>query len=176
MHTQILSEARSAGFEAAMVDVRDIVFRFEFRSFCAENRCGQYDANWSCPPRCGTPEEMREKLTAFRRALVLRSVWDIESYQDREAISAAKRRHNEAMLTLCAKLRREGLPCLMCGASHCLLCDTCTRAAGEPCRDEERRYSCLSAYCIDVAGLAGSAGMDFSWSEKKLSLYGLIAL
>lgn len=169
------NEARALGFEAAWVNVSQILINPQFRVYCEENRCGQYGANYACPPDCGSPEEMAQRVLSFNSCLVVKSQWDIESYQDREAILTAKRRHNEAMLSLCDKLRREGTSCLMCGASQCLLCDTCARTRMEPCRDPARRYSCLSAYCIDVARLAEAAGMDFSWSDKKLSLYGLIA-
>ena len=167
--------ARELGFEAALIDTAEIHFNPVFRTYCAENRCGQYDANYSCPPACGEVENMAAALQRFSRALVVRSSREIESYEDKETIFKAKKEHNAAMLSLCTMLRGEGACVKMCGASQCLLCATCARTRGEPCRDPERRYSCLSAYCIDVAKLAESAGMDFSWSDKKLSLYGLIA-
>ena len=172
---RLAEKAKTMGLEAACVNIAGIVINPDFRKYCAENRCGQYDANYSCPPACGAVEEMSAVLMGFARGLVVRSTWDIESYSDRETIFKAKKQHNEAMLTLCDGLRQEAISCKMCGASHCLLCDACAKLRGEPCREPERRYSCLSAYCIDVAKLAESAGMDFSWSEKKLSLYGLIA-
>ena len=172
---QLAERAEAMGLEASCVVISDIVINPDFRKYCAENRCGQYDANYSCPPACGEVEEMAAALKGFTRALVVRSTWEIESYSDRETIFKAKKAHNEAMLSVCEVLRQKGIGYRMCGASHCLLCDQCAKAQGEPCRDPERRYSCLSAYCIDVARLAESAGIDFSWSDKILSLYGLIA-
>ena len=173
---QLLSAAREAGFkDPAIIPTHAIVFDPSFRPYCGENRCGQYGANYSCPPECGSPEEMRERILAFDRAMVLRSTWDIDGYQDYETIRKAKRSHNETMLRLCDGLRSEGTACLMGGASQCILCEKCTLPAGEPCRFPEKRFSCLSAYCIHVAKLAEAAGMDFSWSDRKMSLYGLIA-
>lgn len=172
---ELLSAARAAGFDAAVIGTGEIVFDPGFRVYCAENRCGQYGANWSCPPDCGEFETMREALLAFDHALVVHTVWSIDGYQDYEAIRAVKRRHNQAMLDLCARLRSGGTACRMGGASHCTLCEPCARTLGEPCRDEENRFSCLSAYCIHVAKLAEAAGIDFFWSEQKMNLYGLIA-
>ena len=171
----LLASARELGFEAALIDTGAIHFNPMFRTYCAENRCGQYDSNYSCPPACGEVEDMAATLQSYSRALVVRSSREIESYSDRETIFKAKKAHNEAMLSVCEVLRQKGIGYRMCGASQCLLCAACARAQGEPCRDPERRYSCLSAYCIDVARLAESAGIDFSWSDKILSLYGLIA-
>jgi predicted metal-binding protein len=44
---------------AAIVDTTQIVFDPSFRPYCEENLCGQYGANYSCPPDCGSPEEMK---------------------------------------------------------------------------------------------------------------------
>ena len=55
---QILDFAREAGFSAALCDTADIPVDHSFRRYCEENLCGQYDKNYGCPPRCGTPAEM----------------------------------------------------------------------------------------------------------------------
>ena len=39
----------------------------------------------------------------------------------------------------------------------------------------ERRISCMSAYCIDVAKLAQRCGLQFGWIPGKLYLFGMIA-
>ena len=58
---QMVQYAYEEGFSAAaVVDTADIVFDPSFRPYCEENLCGQYGANYSCPPDCGTPEEMNE--------------------------------------------------------------------------------------------------------------------
>lgn len=41
---------------AAIVDTSAIVFDPSFRTYCEENLCGQYGANYSCPPDCGSPD------------------------------------------------------------------------------------------------------------------------
>ena len=54
---QMVQYAYEEGFSAAaVVDPADIVFDPSFRPYCEENLCGQYGANYSCPPDCGTPE------------------------------------------------------------------------------------------------------------------------
>lgn len=53
----MIDMALKEGFsDAALVDTDDIVFDASFRSYCEENLCGQYGANYSCPPSCGTPK------------------------------------------------------------------------------------------------------------------------
>ena len=62
---------------ACVIETKEIIFRSEFRTFCGENYCGQYNANYSCPPECGTPEEMKVRVLRYRYALVLQSKWHI---------------------------------------------------------------------------------------------------
>ena len=56
---EMTSIAAEEGFAAAVVtDTKDIPFDPSFRPLCAENLCGKYGANYSCPPDCGTPDEI----------------------------------------------------------------------------------------------------------------------
>ena len=60
---QIIQYAVDEGFAAAeIVDTCDIVFDPSFRPYCEENLCGQYGANYSCPPDCGSPEAMKQRV------------------------------------------------------------------------------------------------------------------
>ena len=72
----------------------------KFRHFCEENRCGQYHVNYSCPPTCGTVEDMAAKLYVGTTALVLKTELPIESYEDTKTIKDGKLSHNRTMLRL----------------------------------------------------------------------------
>lgn len=61
---ELLELARADGFSAAIIPTGKIVTDEKFRPFCEENLCGNYDANYSCPPDCGTVEETRQRLMA----------------------------------------------------------------------------------------------------------------
>ncbi len=160
---------------AAIVDMDEIVFDASFRPFCAENLCGQYGANYSCPPDCGTPEEMERQLRQYGHALVFQSKWDITDYTDKAAIKRAKSAHNQGMLRVIARLKQEGIRGKMGGASCCSLCERCAIRDSLPCRDPERKFSCLSAYCIYVKKLAESCDMEYFCADGKLAFFGLYA-
>lgn len=160
---------------AAVVDTDQIVFDPAFRPYCAENLCGQYGANHSCPPDCGSPEQMMQRILAHKKALVLQSIWQVEDYSDAPAIKAAKKNHNQAQLRLVGKLRAEGHMGPIVGASGCALCDPCTRTRGLPCRFPELQYSCMSAYCVFVRKLAERCGMEYDCGEGLLGLFGMYA-
>ena len=163
---EMTSMAAEEGFAAAVVtDTKDIPFDPSFRPLCAENLCGKYGANYSCPPDCGTPDEMRARIQAHRHALVLQTIWEIADYSDSKAIKAAKKEHNAATLRLLGRLRRADVPGFPVGASGCALC--------EPCRYPDLYYSCMSAYCIFVRRLAEQCGMEYDCGPGLLAFFGM---
>ncbi|HIT33838.1 MAG TPA: DUF2284 domain-containing protein [Candidatus Faecousia intestinigallinarum] len=172
--TDLIALAAEEGFSAAaVVDTSEIPFDPMFRPYCAENLCGQYGVNHSCPPDCGTPEEMKARITAHKKALVLQTIWDIDNYSDSAAIKQAKGQHNASTLRLVERLRRQGLDGIIVGASGCALCTPCARKEGLPCRFPKLQYSCMSAYCIFVSKLTEKCGMEYDCGAGLLAFFGM---
>lgn len=171
---QIIAMAVEEGFAAAqIVDTGKIVFDPSFRPYCAENLCGQYGGNYSCPPTCGTPEEMKDRILAHKKALVLQTIWEVSDYSDISVIKPAKAGHNAAELRLVKRLRCQGIDGLIVGASGCALCAPCALTLGKPCTFPGLRYSCMSAYCIFVKKLADACGMDYDCGDGLLAFFGM---
>lgn len=170
----MIDMALKEGFsDAALVDTDDIVFDASFRSYCEENLCGQYGANYSCPPSCGTPENMKRIILRHDRALVLQKVWEISDFQDKTLINAAKRSHRDHTFSLIERLEQKGYHGLMVGASFCSLCTPCAITVGKPCAFPQRQYSCMSAYCIYVEKLADKCGMTYTYNDGLLPLFSM---
>ena len=166
--------ALNAGFSGAhVVNTGDLVFDPSFRPYCAQNLCGQYGANYSCPPDCGSPEQMKEKILAHRKALVMESIWEITNYQDKPAIKKGKATHNHWQLQILDAARSQGLEGFLVGASGCSLCTPCRIKTGEPCAFPDLRWSCMSAYCIYVKKLADLCGMAYDSGPGHVSFYGM---
>lgn len=174
---QLFSLAQDEGFaDVAIVSTQDIHFDPSFRPYCEENLCGQYGVNYTCPPDCGTVEEMKERILSCPRALVLQTIWEISDYSNTAAIKKAKRAHNDAQIRLAKKLREAGIPGFLVGASGCALCSPCKKAQGLPCAFPELRFSCMSAYCIFVKKLADRCGMEYSCPEGLLAFFGMYVM
>lgn len=172
--SEMLELAIREGFaNAAIVNTEDIVFDPSFRPYCAENLCGQYSANYSCPPDCGTPEEMKARVLAHRRALVLQSMWQVRDYSDAPVIKQAKKGHNAAELRVVKAMRQAGHDGLIVGASGCALCTPCAQTEGLPCKYPDLRFSCMSAYCVFVKKLADKCAMEYDCGEGLLALFGM---
>ena len=159
----------------ALITLDEVVFESSFRPYCEQNLCGKYGANYSCPPDCGTPEEMEARMRQYRNALVFQTKWDIDDWYDNAQIKRAKKAHNEAMLRVIERMKQRGYQGLMGGASCCSLCERCTRLDDAPCPFPVLRYSCLSAYCVYVRKLADACGMEYACKDGRLAFFGLYA-
>lgn len=172
---ELLQLAQSEGFQGAFIAPEEIPINGEFRAFCEENRCGRYGANYSCPPDCGTVEEMQNKLLSEDRVLVIQTIREIAGYNDKETIMKSKSEHNAAVLRLMKKFQENGYAGFCSGYNGCSLCDPCKRQENQPCLFPSKRISCLSAYCVDVAQLAKQCHLAFAWDPNRLHLFGIIA-
>ena len=169
----IINLAKEEGFtNAAIINTADIVFDASFRPYCKENLCGKYAVNYSCPPDCGSPEAMKNRVLAHGHAVVLQSIWPISDYSDGAAVKKAKSAHNASGIRLMKKMREEGHEGFMIGSSGCALCNPCAITEGKPCSFPELQYSCISAFCIHARKLAESAGMEYD-GKGTLALFGL---
>ena len=172
---ELVQLAEEEGFLASIIYTRDVPLRPEFRIFCEDNLCGNYNARYSCPPGCGTPQEVRDRLLAEDKALVLETIHEIRSYDDEAAVLSAQKELNLAIINLMQKLRKAGVQGFCLGYGGCPLCNPCKQVEDTPCAFPDKRISCMSAYCIDVAELAERSGLEFAWSDTKLFLFGMIA-
>ena len=171
---QIKQLAIDTGFyKAEVVETDKIVFDAAFRPYCEDNYCGQYGVNYSCPPTCGTVEEMKNRVLQHKKALVLMTYWDVPTLEDAQSLKLGKQKHNAYTFKLIDKLKKEGHQGFMIGASGCSLCSPCALKEGKPCAFPEKRYSCMSAYCIFVKDIANKCNMEYDYKDGKLAYFGM---
>ena len=147
---KLISLAKEMGFSAAAVmKTKDLVIVPEWRKYCEQNRCGRYDVNPSCPPACGTVEEMTARLNRFDTALVLQTTVDPEKMKQ----NGSKFDHNEKSEALLMRLNEIGIN------------ESDMITAGP-----YKQWSCVSAYCIDAQKMADKVGM-LCWAHDGLNRF-----
>ena len=136
--------------------VRELVIVPEYRVFCEENLCGNYNVLPACPPASGTVEEMTTRMRQYETALVLMVEHTPKDYTDRQEQKAAKRHQNELTEQLIGRMRENGTT------------DTLMMGAGP-----WKTASCMSAYCIFVRRLAEQCGMEYDCGPGLLAFFGM---
>lgn len=173
----ILNQAAAVGFDAvAVVSTNQIPFDATLLKYCQENLCGRYGVNYSCPPYCGTPEQMKEKVLACKKAVVVQSVFEGVNFDDKQAVQSCKALHGSRLCQLLYVVKQCGNDAFVIGATGCERCSPCGVETGSCCPHQEQIFSCTSAYCIDVAKLLQVCNLAYEWVQGKLYLCGLLIL
>ena len=145
--------AAEKGFDdAAVILTEDMVFVPAYRSFCEENVCGKYDVLPTCPPHCGSPDDMKVRALKYSHALVLQTILEGDCYDGR-LTREAKLRHNIMTGEFIA------------GMKEMISGDILMMGSGP-----YKEASCMSAYCLDAQNTAELAGMD-CWKDDGRSRF-----
>ena len=145
----LIKEALSMGFaNAAIKDTKDLVFVPEYRQFCEDNLCGNYNLVPACPPACGTVEEMHEKALKYEKALVLQTVLK-DPVMDPVLFKQAKHAQNILTEQLAKWMQENGKE------------DVLIMSAGP-----YKNCSCMSAYSVDAQKMADAVGM-VCWADDS---------
>ncbi len=170
---ELISAAKKHGFTyASEIPVSSLVFDSGFRKYCEKNDCGKYGKMYSCPPLCGSPEELKKRALGYKNALILSTHRTGIDPFDKNAMLEFKKEHDIRMHAfLDEEINKENLPNdgLRIPAGQCILCGECALEKGEPCKNEEKRGVSLSGYCIDVMKMAKEAGIPLSWEKYQAS-------
>ena len=150
---KILEAAENLGFtNYKIIDTQAIEYDGSFRRFCEMNYCGNYEKNYSCPPACGTFEELKEKADKFKKALVLQTITMVHDINDDSETRLIKKHHNQLTRALISELEiREGKECVF----------------------PNKKASCLSAFCIQVNKLAEYCGFPY-YCDGKVAFFSLL--
>ena len=125
----LIQAAKNLGFsDAAIMNTKDLVFKPEYRKFCEENQCGNYNLNPACPPESGTVEEMMAQALKYEKTLVLQTIQTPEMEYKK-----AKHSHNQLTEQLAEQMKAAGMT------------DLLIMSAGP-----YKHHSCMSAYCVDA--------------------------
>ncbi|MDD6212441.1 MAG: DUF2284 domain-containing protein [Clostridiales bacterium] len=159
--------------KVSLIDMAQIVIHQDYRLYCEENRCGNYNRNYGCPPDCGTAAEMENRARQYRRALVMQTCMEVDDVEDQELLREIRKEHNRKSRSVAEQFRKAGISGLMMQPGPCSFCKECRKIKGEPCPFPEHRTSCLSAYGVDVTALAESCGMRLDWDGGSISYFSL---
>ncbi|MCF0143363.1 MAG: DUF2284 domain-containing protein [Parasporobacterium sp.] len=173
-HNEMIKMALEEGFtEAKMTETSILKFEHEWRKYCEENTCGRYNKNYSCPPHCGTPQEMQDRAQQYKHSLVLRSAWVAKDFINGEELAGDKKNHRDMTNSLVKKFKEQGIEGLVANSGPCTFCSPCKVEAGEECPFPEQRSSCLSAFCINVSTMCDDLGMKISWTDENVNFFSI---
>lgn len=163
-----LNAAKALGFaEAAVLDPKNLVARYDVRDMCAADKCRAYGKNWTCPPHCGTVEECQRKMKSFSRGILVQTVGKLDKDIDSRAYRETEAVHNANFREL-SRMIRDAYPDALClGAGGCRICGSC--AWPEPCRFPGQALSSMEGYGLFVTQVCMDAGLPYHHCSRTVT-------
>lgn len=166
--TRWLEKAKEIGFDVAVtLDPQDLIAREDVRAMCAENKCGAYGKNWTCPPAIGGIDECQNKMRQYKRGILLQTIGHMAKAVDSKCYRETERRHMANFYTLSDAIRKEHPNALCLGAGGCRVCRQC--AYPEPCRFPEKAVSSMEGYGLFVTQVCRDAGIPYHHGEMTIA-------
>ena len=165
---EALDLAQACGFSHwGEMNLEKLAFLPEVREMCAAGTCGQYGKCWSCPPACGSLEEIARKARQYSAGILVQSTGEMEDDFDVEAMMDTEKLQKQRFLALVDQMRAREPDCLPMAAGRCTVCQTC--AYPEPCWFPERMIPSMEAYGIFVSQLCTDSGLGYYYGPKTIT-------
>jgi predicted metal-binding protein len=166
--TRWLEKAKELGFDMAVaMDPQALTAREDVRAMCAEDKCGAYNKNWTCPPAVGTTEECQRKMRQYRRGILLQSIGHMSKAVDSKCYRETERRHMQNFYILATSIRKEHPDALCLGAGGCRVCRQCSYP--EPCRFPDKAVSSMEGYGLFVTQVCRDAGVPYHHGDRTIT-------
>lgn len=166
---QLMALALEQGFDhAGALNVSALHFDPAVREMCAADRCGSYGRCWTCPPGCGTLEEIGEKASRYHRGILVQSTGQLEDDFDIDTMMDTEKRHKASFLALAEIIRKEYPNCLPMASGGCTICQSCTYPDA-PCRFPQLAIPSMEAYGLMVSQVCKDSGIPYYYGAKTLT-------
>ncbi len=166
---EILDLAGQCGFEhIGMLCVSALIFNPKVRETCAANQCHSYGRCWTCPPGCGTLEEIAAKAKGYKRGVLLQSTGRLEDDFDVETMLETEELHKDRFLDFASCLREQYPNCLPMAAGACRICEVCTYPDA-PCRFPARAIPSMEAYGLMVSQVCQDSGVPYYYGRETVT-------
>jgi predicted metal-binding protein len=167
---KLTERAKEIGFSAtAPLDVSTLVFMPEVRAMCADGKCQRYNTTWSCPPACGTLEEMRDKVQAYSKGILVQTVGKIEDDFDWDKYQEIAELHDKNFHAFWKELKLLYPRVLAMGTGGCTRCDPCTWVVGEPCRFPDDMTASMEACGLLVSQVCTDNDLSYYYGPNTIA-------
>lgn len=167
----LIKEAEDAGFSTVLpLDVSTLELRDDVRAACAENKCGQFGKNWTCPPACGELEELKTRISSYKHGVIVETSGELEDEFDYETTMEIFAKHQRTMISFARRLEGQTGKLLALGAGACTVCKEC--AYPEPCRNPGVKISSMESYGLLVSDICKKNGAEYYHGKNTQTFVG----
>lgn len=166
---KLADEAVAIGFShAGPLNMEALIFMPEVREMCRADLCNQYERNWTCPPACGTLEEITEIAAQFTSGLIVQTTGEMEDEFDAETTVEASEKQKESFYKFYTLIKNRFNDILPMGSGGCRICDKCTYP-DEPCRFPDQAFPSMEAYGLWVSKVCEMSDIPYYYGKNTIT-------
>jgi len=171
---------KSLGVSAATVfPAGEIKFDNMFRDMCKDNICGRYGRNYKCPPLIGEPDDLKNEALSYESVVLIQTIYPLEDSYDFEGMAEGGTVHSEN-INKTGEYIKENISfdkMLTLGAGGCGICPKCGIIDGNvPCRFPDKAIASVEGYCMNVAHMTNTHGLQYINGENTVSYVAVFLL
>lgn len=173
---ELLELAVRTGFtHVGPMKTEDLRFLPEVRDMCAADRCHNYGKCWTCPPHCGTLEEISARASGYQRGILVQSTGEMEDDFDVECMMETEKLQKKRFQDLVQQVRNVFPRCLPMASGACTVCSACA-CPDAPCRFPEKAIPSMEAYGLVVSEVCQQSGLPYYYGPKTITYTSCILL
>jgi predicted metal-binding protein len=166
---QLKKLAEDIGFsQVGEVDPTALVPSPQVRAMCAADRCQMYGKSWSCPPACGSVEELGARLSRCASGILVQTTVPLHDDFDLESITQGEQLHKTRFDALARQARLLNPTCMPLAAGTCTRCKQCTYPH-RPCRFPSRVFPSMEACGLLVSDVCLRSGLKYYYGPKTMT-------
>jgi len=162
----------------APIEIGNIRFDYVFRELCRQNSCGFYGKNLMCPPYCGEPDGLIDKIKTYTAGILFQTIYPLEDSFDIDGWREGSKVHDDVTLKIKKYMGENYGPQYGDWVVHsnedCKICPECMVKSGGPCRFPLLASPSLEACCIDVRALCEKHGLRYINGENTVTYDGVV--
>lgn len=150
------------------LNMKALVFMPEIKAMCNAERCEHFGKSWSCPPACGSVEEITKKVKQYSFGVLVQTVGKLDDQFNYDTMQNTALKHQKNFHALIKALKAKHPDILPMGAGTCSLCKECTYP-DEPCRFPDDMITAMEAYGLWVSKVCELSDMSYNYGELTVT-------
>lgn len=140
----------------------------EIREMCNPKQCQMYNKQWTCPPNCGSLEELTEKIKEYDYGYLVQTIGKLDDDFDIETMLETEKIHKKSIMELNVYLKTQFVSTLPMPAGACNLCEKCT-FPDNPCRYPQFAGPSMEASGLFVTDVCRKNDVEYYYGPQTIS-------
>jgi predicted metal-binding protein len=145
------------------------------RSFCQQNRCGNYGKSYTCPPLVPPLDDIKARFQKFHRGVLLQQTINLNVKRDWKGMKRSMVDFHSKILEVEEFLKGTGVREVWgITAGTCGLCEVCGAKSEKPCLHPNKARVSMEALGIDVIAMLARLGLDNRFHAGRITWTGCV--